>query len=283
MVTVALFGGGNAIAATPPVVQQVDATIGAVQIASATVDAPVRVASPGDSAAAPAGAAAPQSTESSVGTAQAGAVSVHAPVRVLSRGDNAGAPRSTQPTGSQEAKDTAVGAQVASVTGHTPARVLSRGDDGGPSSSAAGGGSQRSEDSAGTVQVGPVTAQAPVRVLSPGDDATPSTPGRGGSSDPTGSSTQGGPKATSPVTGVSAEPVARSRGAGDADEPADDASSPGADQAGGIVESPVDTLTPALVGLPFTGLDALIAACAGIGSILGGTALRRTGGHEPCS
>src|SRR5918994_1562673 len=96
MLTVAL-GGGNAVAATPPVVQEVTGTIGAVQVGSVAIEAPVRVASPGDTVApapAPASPAAPQSTQNSVGTAQAGSVSVRAPVRVLSSGEDGGASRS---------------------------------------------------------------------------------------------------------------------------------------------------------------------------------------------
>jgi hypothetical protein len=292
MLTVAL-GGGDATADTPPIVQQVTGTIGGVQVGPTGVDAPVRVVSPGDSAqsAAPqsAPAASPQSSEGSVGTAQAGSVSVHAPVRVLSKGDDAA--RSAAPSGGeQKVKSTAVGAQVASVSVHAPVRVLSDGDDTAPTrilssgdSSAGTAGTSGGQDATGSlaaIQLGPLTVGAPVRVLSPGDDPGPGTDGPGSN----GSGGGAAPSAQSAsVTGV---PPSKAAGDAGDDEPGGTTPEAGTrdDRAGGLVDAPVAALTRAVDDLPFTGLDAVLAACAGAAFLLAGGALRRLGrGSEPCS
>jgi hypothetical protein len=50
------------------------------------------------------------------------------------------------------------------------------------------------------------------------------------------------------------------------------------------VDAPVATVTRAAGDLPFTGVDVLLAACAGLASLIVGGALRRLGrGSEPCS
>jgi hypothetical protein len=153
-------------AADPGPGQTVDSSAGVAQVGAVTVDAPVRVASDGNSPAAGVSAGGPQTTSESAGAAQVGPVDANAPVRVLSDGDDAEPAKSQAAGGGEQATSESVGsAQVGAVDANAPVRVASDGN-----SSAAGGsagGPQSTSDSAGAAQVAPPSVSAPVRAFSP--------------------------------------------------------------------------------------------------------------------
>ena len=104
-------------AADPGTGQTVDDSTGSAQVGAVAVDAPVRVASDGDSATTGASAGGPQATGDSTGSAQVTSVDANAPVRVLSDGDDTERRRIGGRYGSstgpgQSADDSAGSAQV---------------------------------------------------------------------------------------------------------------------------------------------------------------------------
>jgi hypothetical protein len=150
-------------AADPAAGQTVGDSTGSVQIGTVAVDAPVRVASDGDSATTGASAGGPQTIADSSGSAQVTSVDANAPVRVLSDGDDTEGAGSAG--GTQSAGDSNGSAQVGAPEVDAPVRVASDGDnttDAGPASS---GREQSAERTTGSTQVGSPTAFAPVRVL----------------------------------------------------------------------------------------------------------------------
>src|SRR5215208_3287710 len=76
-------------AAEPGVGQTVDDSTAGAQVGAVSVDAPVRVASDGDSSTAGASAGGAQTTGESTGAVQVTSVDANAPVRVLSDGNDA--------------------------------------------------------------------------------------------------------------------------------------------------------------------------------------------------
>jgi hypothetical protein len=148
--------------------QTVDNSTGAAQVGAVAVDAPVRVASDGDSQTAGASAGGPQATGDSTGSAQVTSVDADAPVRVLSDGDDAEA-GTTASGGEQSSADSNGSAQMGSAEASAPVRVLSDGDNAGAETATSE--PQSTGDSTGSAQVGSPAASAPVQVLSDGDNA----------------------------------------------------------------------------------------------------------------
>ena len=175
---VALALGAGPAQAAPEATQSVDDTTGAAQVGAVAVNAPVRVASDGDSQAAGAATAAPQTTSDSSGGAQVSSVDANAPVRVLSDGDDSGSAGSgAGSAGDQSTGESQGSAQVGSPGVNAPVRVASDGDSAAAEASAATtDGSQTVGDSSGAAQVGSPRLFAPVTVL--GDAQSP---GSGGS------------------------------------------------------------------------------------------------------
>ncbi len=176
----ALALGAGPAQAEAGATQSVDDTTGAAQVGAVAVDAPVRVASDGDSQSAGAAIAAPQTTTDSTGGAQVSSVEANAPVRVLSDGDDSGSAGSGAGGGSagdQSTGGSQASAQVGSPGVAAPVRVADDGDTtSGADSAGATGGSQTVGDSSGAAQVGSPRLFAPVRVLgggqTPGDDGS---------------------------------------------------------------------------------------------------------------
>jgi hypothetical protein len=189
-------------AAEPGVGQTVDDSTGAAQVGAVSVDAPVRVASDGDSTTAGASAGGPQTTGGSTGAAQVTSVDANAPVRVLSDGDDAEAGGSAG--GTESTGDSTGSAQVGAADVDAPVRVASDGDN---SSDAPGGTvapEQSIDDSSGSAQAGSPNVAAPVRVLSDGDNSTGdagagSTAGPQTVGDSSGSAQVGSPSLFAPV------------------------------------------------------------------------------------
>jgi hypothetical protein len=189
-------------AADPAPGQTVTDTAGAVQVGAVGVNAPVRVASDGESSATGVTAGGPQATGDSTGAAQVTSVHAGAPVRVLSDGDDADSGASGG--GPQATDDSTAAGQVGPADVNAPVRMLSDGDNTGQSGAPAG--SQQTTDSAGSAQVGSPSIGAPVRVLSDGDTSTAGGPGTGPQEvrDSTGTAQVGSPALFVPVRVISA-------------------------------------------------------------------------------
>jgi hypothetical protein len=205
-------------AAEPGVGQTVDDSTAAAQVGAVSIDAPVRVASDGDSTTAGASAGGPQTTGESTGAAQVTSVDANAPVRVMSDGEDAEAGGSAG--GTESTADSTGSAQVGAADVDAPVRVAGDGDN----SSDAGGGTaapeQSVDDSSGSAQVGSPSAAAPVRVLSDGDNSTGDA-GAGATAGPqTVGDSSGSAQVGSPSLFASVRVLSGGTGPGDESDPA---------------------------------------------------------------
>jgi hypothetical protein len=293
-------------AAEPDLAQAVDDSTAAAQVGAIAVNAPVRVASDGDSAAPGTTAAGPQRTAGSTGTAQVTSVAADVPVRVLSDGDDA-APAATgeagasQPT--QSVDDSSGSAQVGSPSVQVPVRVLSDGDDASSdATSATATGPQTVDGSTGSAQVGSPSLFAPVRVLSP-DTATqgdePGTPDDAGVAgavgdlvgallgNPSGGDDSSGPVSIPstvapttgerPRTGGSPSPGELHRLLDRSDPDPAVALGPGG---GGLQAGEIQVLGASAESLPLTGFGIVAMAAVGLWLLASGLALRLVPGGK---
>ena len=290
MLVLALTAGPAA--ADPELGQTVEGSTGTAQVGAVSVDAPVRVASDGDSTAAGASAGGPQTTGDSTGAAQVTSADVDAPVRVLSDGNDAEAGGSAP--GTQSTGDSTGAAQVGAADVNAPVRVASDGDN---SSTGAGAAApeQSVDDSHGSAQVGSPSLFAPVRVLSggtgPGDE--PDSPDAGdlaeellgellGSSPGGGGDVVATPSALAPTpAGGSGSPSPEElRRLRDGSDP-DPAITFAPDGTGGAATGEIATLGVAAAGtLPYTGFGLLAVAVLGLWLFAGGLALRLVPGGK---
>ena len=204
-------------AAEPGVGQTVDDSTAAAQVGAVSVDAPVRVASDGDSATTGASAGGPQTTGESTGAAQATSVDANAPVRVLSDGDDTEAAGSAG--GTESTSDSTGSAQVGASGVDAPVRVASDGDNSSDAGSGTAAPEQSVDDTSGSAQVGSPNVAAPVRVLSDGDNSTTEAGAGAGPQavgDSSGSAQVGSPSLFAPVRVLSGGP-----GPGDESDPTD--------------------------------------------------------------
>jgi hypothetical protein len=204
-------------AAEPGVGQTVDDSTAAAQVGAVSVDAPVRVASDGDSTTTGASAGGPQTTGESTGAAQATSVDANAPVRVLSDGNDAEAAGSAG--GTESTSDSTGSAQVGAAGVDAPVRVASDGDNSSDAGSGTAAPEQSVDDTSGSAQVGSPSVAAPVRVLSDGDNSTTEAGAGAGPQtvgDSSGSAQVGSPSLFAPVRVLSGGP-----GSGDESDPAD--------------------------------------------------------------
>jgi len=273
-------------AAEPGVGQTVDDSTAAAQVGAVSVDAPVRVASDGDSTTAGAGAGGAQTTGDSTGAAQATSVDVNAPVRVLSDGNDAEAARSAG--GTQSTSDSTGSAQLGAAGVDAPVRVASDGDDSSDTGSGTAAPQQSVDASSGSAQVGSPSLFAPVRVLSggtgPGDESDPADAGDLAEEllgELLGSPSGGGDAVATPSS------VAPSGGDGPGSPSAEELArlldGPDPDQAymfspngtGGTATGEFATLGVAAAGtLPYTGFRLVAVALLGLWLCAGGLALR---------
>jgi hypothetical protein len=289
---IALALTAGSAAAEPGAGQTVDGSTGVAQVGAVAVNAPVRVASDGNSTTTGAVAGGPQTTGDSAGSAQVTSVDASAPVRVLSDGNDAqgaGSTASQQSTG-----DSSGTAQVGSPNANAPVRVLSDGDN---SSAQPGGGltggPQSVGHSTGSAQVGSPTVFAPVRVLSGGAPTPGGDPGPPDAGDVAqglvaallGSPSGGGDLVASPST-VAPEGPDGSLAPGEVRKLADRSEtvpalrlvSGGADD--GSAAPAVQTLGVSAASLPLTGLGLVASAAIGLWLLSTGMALRLVPGGK---
>jgi hypothetical protein len=279
-------------AAEPGVGQTVDDSTGAAQVGAVSVDAPVRVASDGESTTAGTSAGGPQTTGESTGAAQVTSVDANAPVRVLSDGNDAEAAGSAGDT--ESTSDSTGSAQVGSPNAAAPVRVLSDGDNS-TTEAGAGAGPQTVGDSSGSAQVGSPSLFAPVRVLSggtgPGDESDAADAGDLAEEllgELLGTPSGGGgevvatPSSLAPTSGdgpgsPSAEELARLLDGPDPDQ----AYMFSPNGTGGTATGEVATLGVAAAGtLPYTGFGLVAVALLGLWLCSGGLALRLVPGGK---
>lgn len=285
----ALALGAGPAQAAPGATQSVNDTTGAAQVGAVAVNAPVRVASDGDSQPVNAAAAAPQTTSDSTGGAQVSSVGADAPVRVLSHGNDA-APADSG-SSSAAADQTTAGssgtAQVGSPSVSAPVRVASDGDNSASESAGASAGPQAVGNSGAAAQVGSPTLFAPVRVLSADQASGGTGPGLAGEvadlvATIAGDRTPGRASGT-PSEQPGAPTPGESRGLVDGSspdtQPAVNLESGGAPDDGGpgSEAGDVSSLGVAAAGtLPLTGGGFVAVVGMGLSLLLSGAALRRT-------
>jgi hypothetical protein len=259
--------GAGPAQADPEATQSVADTTGAAQVGAVAVNAPVRVASDGDSQSAGVTTAAPQTTTDSTGGTQVSSVGANAPVRVLSDGDDdsgsAGAAASGG-SGDQSTGDSRASAQVGSPAANAPVRVASDGDNTSSGDPAGASAPQQSTgDSSGAAQVGSPAFAAPVRVASDGDTTTDDGPAASGgqqtAGDSSGAAQVGSPRLFAPIRVFSG---------GQAPDEGDTGSG-----AGGDVDELIGELEAALMGGDQPGGDDTVGRVASVG---GGPARGRT-------
>jgi hypothetical protein len=286
---VALMGADTAAADGG---QQITTSIGAAQVQSVSVVAPVRVLSPGEDVAQP--------QTGSAGEAQQPARAPAGRVQQSDRGDARPHPAPIGPTADvkrdttselvrpdrrveQHTHRSAATLQATSVTVQAPVRVLSAGDDA-QDTSTPGQDRQQTDASAGAAQVGAVSVVAPVRVLSPGDAATlqaesPATPcgarsggcspgaGSGGSALAAAAATPAGPAGTDDRNTTAAG--GRARGSGESRRP-----HTLWQEAARLAEAAAAPRLRVLAGLPFTGWRVLPVISVAFLALVAGAALR---------
>ena len=207
-------------AAEPGVGQAVDDSTAAAQAGAVSVNAPVRVASDGDSTTAGASAGGPQTSGESTGAAQVNSVDANAPVRVLSDGDDADAGGGSA-GGTESTAGSTGSAQVGAGDVDAPVRVASDGDNSSDAGAGTAAPEQSVDDSSGSAQAGSPNVAAPVRVLSDGDNSTPNAGASADTGPQTAGDSNGSAQVGSPSLFAPVRVLSGGTGPGDESDPAD--------------------------------------------------------------